>query len=97
MSKIRARPRRVYQPRPSPAARSTILNAVGALLGDPLLGGYAVRPRHLAGILAPSLTVGTVRAYLPPLRAGGALEQPAPGCYTLPGAGIRMPGAIGRV
>lgn len=83
MSKSRSRPGRVCQPKPSPAARDSILGAVNALLGEPLTARFAVRLQDLARALAPALTHSTVWGYLTPTAAAGDLERVAPGRYVL--------------
>lgn len=82
-----AKPPRVWQPRPSAAARARILGAVRALLAAPdakeWTTGYAVRTKHLAELLAGALTYPTLRCYLSALASAGDLCRVAPGLYAL--------------
>lgn len=82
------KPKRVWQPRPSPATRARILAAVQALLADPDAegwnAGYGVHAAQIAAVPGMNLSLPTVYAYLAYLADAGALKRRFRGLYSLP-------------
>jgi hypothetical protein len=88
----RKRPPRVWNPRPSAAARARILGAIGALTADGWTSGYGVRLADLACLLAPAMARQTLLCYLSSLVAAGDLRRPRIGLYTLPAGSMPSAG-----